>query len=243
MKTARSSIALNLVVILVSIAWFAFVQRRAQAARQAPLDRGHGGGANVQFVDTQRDVYGVYRALRIRGMRIVHLNRFFNVAEYMPSEFTRSSPFPLSLSATAALYERGVESHTWLYVATRTGMVRGLVTVLPGSVFRERLGELRSDPDFTYRSPMFEGYSYDTQRGVTTIDALPHIAEPVIVNVDAGYFIDGTPPAEVVAALQGAFTDIRSVVLVRSLDEQGVDAAMLRGLETFGSLWRGQGQR
>lgn len=216
------------------------VNRHALQSRKLP-SKISASPVPLYIVDTQKDIYSLYRRMGLHGARIIHLNQYFNLAQYEPVEFQRSEPFPLSSeNLGVTFYEKGIDSHNWLYIASRVGMVRAVVTVLPDSVFRLRSQDLKESSDYSYRPPLFTGYTFDIQRTVTSINGLPRINEPVIINIDAGYFIDNNEPAEIILALKSACQDIRGIVLVRSLDEPKITPGMTERLEKTMQLLEGR---
>lgn len=233
-----AAVAGSLVLAVGSLGFLAALGWWGASIRERSLEAPADGGRGVLTVDSQADVYPAYRAMGGRGLQVVHLNRRFNMVETIPRELTRTRPFPLALRDPAAVFEGELTADTWLYVATRTGLVRGVVSVLPGSTFRGLLDALRQSPDFSGDGRSFRGRIVEAPRIVTTLERLPALDGPVVVNVDAGYFVDRAVPGAVALALRRAYPDVRALVLVRSLDEPGIDEDMRGRLEALGLEWR-----
>jgi len=189
----------------------------------------------VNRVSTQRDVYDIYKSAGLRGARVIHLNRFFNIEDYFPKEEATSVPFPIQAYDIRPAYEKGLNSHNWLFIATRTGLVRALSTILPEPVFRERVKDFASDFAFTVSGEKIKGYDYDIPMTVETLRSLSLINQPVVIDVDAGFFVDGIDPLKAATVLREKCPDIRMIILVDSLDESDVTDEMREKLRRFGS--------
>lgn len=226
---------LNIAVIAAFLGSLLFMDSRAKGARIMPA----GTAPAVARVGSQASIYGLYRDRGIRGARIVHLNRFLNMVEYLPREETTSMPFPVRVQDAKPLYEKGLDGHNWLFIANRTGLVRTVTVVLPAAVMRERTAQFDGTYAYARSGGGFRGYTFDLPLLVTTLDALPDIDEPVIVNIDAGYFVTGEEPEAVAAALRKHCPDVRLIALSASLDEPEIDDGARRRLERFGTVWAG----
>jgi hypothetical protein len=235
----QKQLLINCAIILASLIAFATIGRMALSKRSLAVQPVPGATISPVVVDQQRDVYAVYQGMQLRGATVVHLNRHFNLVMFSPDETKRSDPFPISVPDRALAYEKGLDSHNWLYIAARTSMVRNIITVLPQRIFQTRFTDMRDDPEFTYAKRDFTSYSFDVPRTITTLATLGRVSEPVIVNVDAGYFLDGADPQQVVLAIKNALPDIRGLVLVRSVDELDIDRRSVERLERMETIWKG----
>jgi hypothetical protein len=224
-------------VLLAALGLLLWMDGHAKAARVVP--GGPAPASALAAVDSQREIYDVYRRDGVRGAKVVHLNRFLNLVAYLPREETVSTPFPIGVRDVRPLYERGLDAHSWLFIANRTGMVRSIVVILPGPVFEGRRAEFTANAAFTGSGGTVKGYTFDLPVTVTTLDAMPVIDEPVVVNVDAGYFGFGDEPEAVAALLREKCPDIRRIVLSASLDEPEVDAGARGRLKRFQGAWAG----
>lgn len=228
---------LNSAVLVLSIVFFAWIARAGINARMTPPLRGVGHDPHIQRVNRQQDVFPIYKSAALRGARVVHLNRFFNMQVYSPKEQFITTDFPVEIKEFHAVFEPYIDSHNWLFIATRTGLVRTVTTVLPDNIFQERLRD-PSDGIFSHSRGTIAGFTYDITRTIASLDTLPAIDEPVIVNVDAGFFSDGEDPSRTVAALKKQCRDVRMLVLIDSLDEPEVTDAMRNQLKSFETAWR-----
>jgi len=240
---------LNLTILLLAVLFFIWVDSSAGNKRSLPLP------AKIYRVSAQSDVYDIYKSAGLRGARVIHLNRFFNIEDYFPKEEATSVPFPIKVYDIRPAYEKGLSSHNWLFIATRTGLVRTITTILPEPVFIARLKDFASDfaytvsPSFSNNNPppppfdkggqgglseqKIKGYDYDIPMTVETLRSLPLINEPVVVDVDAGFFSADVDPVMVAAILREKCPDIRIIVLVDSVDEPEVTEEMRKRLGRF----------
>lgn len=223
---------LNAFAVLLGVVFLLFIEQRAIAHRHLPAQ-----GVGLFLVERQADVYRVLRSLDLRGAHVVQLNRFFNLEDYSLSSEMTTRPFPITPRDLRHVYEEGITSHNWLYIATRTGMVRKITSVLPDSIFDQRVPDLRADPSFGEIRGGFAGYSYDTPRSVFLLRTLRQIDEPVVAVIDAGFFVDGSDPGLVMSHLREKCPDIRTVVFVGSVDEPEVTDGMREQLMAFQAEW------
>ena len=226
---------LHITVILAALGLLLWMDSRAKAARTLPARQVQ--GVPMVTVDSQKDIYGIYRESGLRGAWVVHLNRFLNLVEYLPREETTSMPFPIRVQDARPLYEQGLNAHNWLFIANRTGLVRNVTVVLPGPVFETRRADFEGNFAYSGAGGVIRGYTFDLPMTVTTLDAMTAISEPVIVNVDAGYFGFGEEPARVAERLREKCFDIRLIVTSRSLDEPEIDLGAREHLRQFLGAW------
>ncbi len=211
------------------------VNSRAVSRRHYP-EKG-----NLRFyrVSRGRDVYRVYRMLNLRGATVVHLSNTLNTEEYYPAEETEPIGYPIPVRDVLPLYEEGLNGGNYLFIATRASMVRRIFNILPESVFRLKSERMVNQFEYTVGSASIEGYVRDIKQVITTVDALKVIKEPVVVNIDAGYFIEGQDPMRTVVQLIKRCKDIRAIVFIDSADRDYVTPEMRRRLEqTLNALKR-----
>ena len=225
-----------LVMVILAVLALFWMDRSGHASRSIASVLPNGAPA-VHRVDRQSDIYAIYRSLGVWGAHVVHLNRFLNLVEYYPKDESVSMPFPVRTADIRPSYEKGIDSHSWLFIANRTGLVRSATIVLPRKIFDARLEDFRSDFSFTVSDRQVRGWAQDMPFEVTTLEGLSRIAEPVIVNVDAGYFDDDADPRTVAEAMRRACRDVRVLVLCASRDEQEVSQAMRDRLALFASAF------
>lgn len=228
---------LHVAVVIAALGLLLWTDSRAKAVRAVP-DRPM-TAAPALHVGSQKDIYYIYKRTGLWGARVVHLNRYLNLVAYLPKEESLSMPFPIRVRDVRPLYEKGLNAHNWLFIANRTGLVRTVTVVLPDPVFRERLAQFKGDYSYSASGNVVTGYSFDMPMMVTTLDALPVMNEPVMVDVDAGYFGFGEEPGQVIAKLREKCPDIRQIVVSESRDEPEVAAGDQDRLKIFEQGWGG----
>ncbi len=234
----KRDLLLNLGALLLAAAIFAALDGAAARSRAIPAAESVVRPASVHRLDRQQDAYRAYRSAGLRGAGIVHLNRYFNMKAYAPKDQFVTVEFPLSIRELHEAFEPGIDSHSWLYIATRTGMARTVTTVLPEEVFAELLRTSPPSSGFTYWAGSIRGYSFDIPRRITTLRALPAVREPVVVNLDAGYFSGNEDPAGTAALLKERCPDVRMLLLIDSVDKPEITDHMRERLRRFEAAWR-----
>lgn len=208
----------------VVVLWAA--DRSAKSHRFLPPD------AAVTVASTQADVYGIYRALGLRGVTVVHFNRDMNMLEYLPKEESETTSVPVRIGDSVPLYEKGLNSHNWLFIASRTGIVRRVFIVLPSQELRLRIEGLKGGYH-PHGQTGYAGYEYDTPVVVTSLFGMPSVDEPVVLDIDAGFFMEGISENYVLEAVRSRFRNIRLIVGVRSVDEPDIPATARASLESM----------
>lgn len=231
MRSRRSRTLWNVMVIAVSVVLLVVVDITARRSRMVPA-LASGAGLEVRQVDTQEDVYRLLRRMGAWGIRVVHLNRRFNLVEYtLPSELNRSRPFPIEPFDIRTVMEKGLNSDNWLFVATRTGMVRQVTWVLPDDILNDVAPLFASEASYSLKGGLVRGYTYDLYRVISRLDTVPRYEEPLVVTVDAAFFGTGTSPARVSDILRERFPAMALLVAVYSVDEPDVTGDMRRSLD------------
>ncbi len=216
-----------------------FLQLDRSARRARALPGATSSGPILVHAGTQKDVYDIYRKAGLWGARIVHLNRHVNMVTFSPREARVSAPFPIRAMDVRVLYEKGIDSHNWLFIAARSGMVRAVTSVLTEDSLRERFDDLQKVPTLSFGKGYFRGFTDDIPWAVATVDTLPVTDEPVVVNIDAGFFLSSADPAAIALSLKKRLPDVRMLVLIASADEPDITAEARRALARFEAEWTG----
>jgi hypothetical protein len=231
------SVSASIVLIVICLLFLIIIDRKATAMRYMPAGR----NMTVVRVGSQADVYRVFQAAGLWGAHVVHFGQHFYLMPYFPHERSNPVPFPIETYDVRPLYEQGIDSHSWLFIANKTGLVRKVTAVIPDAAFREKVNALESDFSFRPHRGGYRGYSYDMPREVFSISDFICPAGPVVVNVDATVFVDGVKPEKLYAALQQRCSDIRMFLLVDSKDDTAVTDEMREALGTFQELVKSRG--
>lgn len=223
----------DIAVILSSLVFLILVDSAAKEKRSLPP----AGRPAVFYAASQSDAYDLYRRAGLWGAHVVHLNRRFNLLDYFPEKEKTSRPFPIGTYDIRPAYEKGLTSDTWLFIATRTGMVRSVTSVIPDALYPEMMEAAKADQSFRISPESITGYQYEVPRTITTLGRLRPCGGPVAMNVDSGYFDGGTDPAETASALRRLCPETRMLVLVDSMDQPEITPEMRMRLADFGRAW------
>lgn len=226
------SLSMSVVIVLLCFLLLVSIDRKAAAKRKIP----EGRQQQVVRVGSQADVYRIFKAAGLWGAHVVHFGQHFYLMSYFPHEQSSPVPFPIESADVRPLYEQGIDSHTWLFIANKTGLVRRVTAVIPAAVFRDKEEALEKDFSFRPHRGGFQGYSYDMPREVFPVSDFLCPEGPVVVNVDAGVFVDDLRPERLYASLKQRCPDIRMFLLVDSRDDKEVTDEMRKDLSTFEGL-------
>lgn len=235
MKTfSRNTLDVSASIALIAACFLLLVltDGKAKSARSVPA----GGHFEIIRIETQAETYGIYRDRGIWGAHLVQFGRYFHLMPYLPQAEAVPVPFPIAVYDMRPVYEKGLDSHTWLFIANKAGFVRKTTAVLSDADFREKTGALDADPLFKRREGGYRGFSFDMPREIFPFSSFDCGPGPVVVNVDASAFADGTMPDGLSDALQRKCRDIRLLLLIESRDEASVTDRMRRDLRRFGEL-------
>lgn len=199
------------------------------------------GDSRIIIVRTQKDAYQVCKERSFKGAAIVSLGKYFNLQYWAPDYLAKSAPFPIQTFDVRPEFEHALESHNWLFIANRTGMVRKVITVLPSEEYRRRQLDLKSDYGLSPRRFGYEGFHYDLPRSVTTLDRLKAVAGPVIVVADASYFAPDVDPTATAHELAKRLPSVALFIVVSSLDEGELSWDMRRSMALFIRTWQERG--
>jgi hypothetical protein len=224
---SRRWIIVHIVVFVLLCLLTVFINSYAKSRRHYPEP----GNLRFYRVSRGRDVYRVYRLLHIKGATVVHLSNTLDMQEFYPSEETEPIGYPIPVRDVLPLYEEGLNSSNYLFIASRAGMLRRVYNILPPSVFRLKKERLKGEFQYTVRNRRIEGFVRDIPQVITTLDSARIIREPVVLNIDAGYFIEAQDPMRTVVELIRHFRDIRAVVFIDSTDRDYVTAQMRAKLD------------
>ncbi|RMG71292.1 MAG: hypothetical protein D6710_06195 [Nitrospirae bacterium] len=223
----KGGLIIHIVLFVVFLLCFIFINQGARAKRHYPEK----GSLRFYRVSREVDVYRVYRMLNLKGVTVVHLSNTLGMQEFYPSEETEPIGYPVPVRDVLPLYEEGLNSSNFLFIASRAGMLRRVYNILPPSVFRLMKERLMGEFQYTVKKGRIVGFVRDIPQVITMLDRAPVIREPVVLNIDAGYFIEAQDPMRTVVELIRHFRDIRAVVFIDSTDRDYVTAQMREKLD------------
>ncbi len=229
-------IAVAIILTVIILLWL--MQDQAGRNRYVPSPR---DGEGIVVVRTQKDAYHVLKSLQVRGAIAISLSKYFNLLYWVPENLAKSTPFPVEVFDVRTEYERGLDSHNWLFIASRTGLVRQVWTVLSPEELQRLSRDLDADYGLRSGADGYRGFHYDLPRRVTTMERLPRPDGPHVVVVDASYFQGGVEPAETARQLLARLADKPFLIVVSSLDEAELTWQMRRNLALFITAWQERG--
>jgi hypothetical protein len=167
---------------------------------------------------------------------LVSASRFLHFQEPPIAEVT--SGFPLRLFDLARSYERSVGPTNHLWIAMRLGTVREIRHVVPASTFRDKRAAAREDGTdvVSLDDRDIVLHHWGSRRAITA--AVPSLAEPVVLVVDASYFEAGDPD-ELLRDLSRAGLGADLVLLCLAEDNPDVGPRGREGLAKFATLLEG----
>ncbi len=222
----KALVAQILIFVFLCFSFF-LIDSHSRSVRKYPRK------SSLRFyrVSTGKDVYRVYRLLKLKGATVVHLSNTLGMEEFYPSEETEPIGYPIPVRDVLPLYEKGLNSENFLFIASRASMLRKVYNILPPSVFRLKKDRLKGEFEYTVSGNSVDGFVRDIHQIITTLEAVKRIDEPVVINIDAGYFVEAQDPMRTVVEIIKHFRDIRAVVLIDSVDRDYVSAEMRKKLD------------
>ncbi len=200
-------------------------------------------GVAARTVRTSADVYAVLRRDGGRGRVIVSASRYLQFEDDPGERFWRGQQsFPLRVGDLVPSFEREVGPRNRLWVAMRAGIAREIVHVVPPAVFPEKLAAAQEITNDVVSVGAHEVtlHHWGSRRAIT--DAVPSVAEPVVLVVDASYF-DLAAPEDLVRQLAAAATAADLVILDLAEDNPQVSARGRDALLAFAARIGAGGDR
>jgi hypothetical protein len=188
----------------------------------------------VRVVRNARELHAHYVQHGGRGRVLVNVSRYLHFQEPAIDEIT-SSRFPLRLFDLVQAYEGnvGVTSHLW--VAMRRGLAREIRHVVPPATFVEKRAAARADGTdvVSIGDHAIVLHHWGSRRIIS--DAVPSLAEPAILVVDASYF-EAADPDQLLREIERSGLAADVVALCFADDNPEVGPRGREGLARFASL-------
>ena len=187
----------NLIVISLSVLFLCLLSIGFILHSTARTEMPHYivGDRRLPITSTPRehDVYFWLKEKGFRGATLLHISRYHDFLT-VPKEdelklYSRYKYIRLDLIAE---YEKRLEEHNWVWVAVQSNIARKVITVLPYSRWNEIKDSLAQVRTGRIQGDWYRVADRGTPRITTIIDNL-EVDEPVLLNVDASYFIDEEP--------------------------------------------------
>jgi hypothetical protein len=175
-------------VTVVTLALLAGLEVAGRGARRmgpsAPVAR---GGAEVALVRDGAEALGAWRSRGFQGRVVVHVGRFLHFVEPVEpgrlgrSELQRIGAGRIVVEEVA----RQVDDVGYLWAAAQAGVARRIAYVEPPGSFRARAAALEQAGDGALDLQL-RGFPREARL------ALPSVSEPVLLDVAASWFDEGT---------------------------------------------------
>jgi len=187
----------NLIAISISVLFLCFLSIGYILYSTARSEIPHYtvGDQRLPITSTARehDVYYWLKKKGFRGTTLLHISRYHDFLSipkdddsklYNQHEYVRLDP--------TTEYEKKLEEHNWVWVAVQANITRKVITVLPSSQWNEIKDSLTQVRTGSIQGEWYRVADRGTPRITTIIDNLV-VDGPVLLNVDASYFIDEEP--------------------------------------------------
>lgn len=221
-----TAIVLALGLTLGALAWV------GAASRHAPEQ------AAVVVVDDSAQLLAAWQAADVRGVALVDASRDFG---YMPVDertIPRQAGWPIGRIDLSSAWLRSVARPNIVWVATKTGIARSVRYLVPSASLQERVREGREQGfpgiaadggSITANDEGFLRYIDDELKG--------SLGTPAVLNIDASYFVDGTPD-ELVSQLGDSIGSFRLITVDRATDATDLPASARVGADAMAALLR-----
>lgn len=219
----RFALAFIAVVALALIVSLALLDRSGVAARVVPAK-----APSVVVVNDAKGLLAAWDEAGVHGAQLVDVTRDLGYT-FPPGATPGSSGWPVPMRDLRSVFRSSVERRSAIWVASKTGIARSVTYVLdPASLAEKvRVGRERGYPGIAPdgRSITADDDGYLRQLG----EGFPsELTGPVVLNIDASYFVNGTPEG-LLGLLEQSKIPYRFVTLNRAIDATDVpDAARLR---------------
>lgn len=186
---------------------------------------------------TARELHARYARLGGRGRVLVSASRYLHFQD--PGlDAPVSSRFPLHLSDVVSAYEGRVDVTSHLWVAMRSGIAREIVHVVPPATLAEKRAAARRDDTDVVSVGEHEIVLHHWGSRRVISDAVPSLAEPAVLLVDASYF-EVVEPGELLGRIERSGLTVDVLALCLAEDNPEVGARGREGLARFAALLEG----
>lgn len=206
------AVALAVAVIVALGVALVALDSAGKSARSVPAT------ASVVVVDDSSQLLKTWEAQGLHGARLVDVTRD-TTFEWVPTtSIPAPTDWPIPALDLSSVFRSSVNRNNVVWVASKTGIVRSVDYVIPRTDFEQKVAAGRAagqpgiSPDGTSVTANDEGYLRFLR---TTFPQRP--ASAVVLNVDASYFVNGTPDG-LAALLRDSGADFRLVTVNRAVD-------------------------
>lgn len=185
------------------------------------------------MLNRSSDLYSLWKKKGLRGRILLHLGRFFHfVSPENPLPLEGISDFKEARERARRGDEANVNVRNFLRVAVEQEIAREVYHLLPRSSFGQLLERARAEERDD--EGIITSY-YGLKRVIT--DRIPHLHEPVLLNIDASFF-ESSDVAAIAAELKESGLKVDLLTLCLSEDNPGVSTVERERLREFSMVFR-----
>lgn len=190
-------------IILFLAGTMALLDRQGKASRVFGRRGPAGEVAVVKIVRNSSELYAFWKQERYKGRVLVHAGRYLHYVEIEPRDVYRADAGPdVRRANLLAEYEKRINNRNFLWVAMRGNVARRIYNVLPADDFRKKLaGEGGAGSGVAVSGDELTADDRGSKRILSS--RMPHIGEPVLLNLDASFF-ETTEPAAFIQDLRAS---------------------------------------
>lgn len=227
-------------IVLAAVISAMFMSAHGVASRRLPAVA-PGEPPYVSIVSTAAAVLEPYEATGIRGAILVHAGRTLGYAGI-------SSPPPVGLTLPLTPFDyaewalENIDASNFIWVLAKTGRVRRVHYVMAPADFAAKVEEglSRGLPGIAPDRASIRANNEGFVRHIST--ALPSLSEPIVLQVEAGYFVNGSLD-ELLGTLKSSRTPVAAVIGISSADDPTVTDEAREEFRRFIELARTGGLR
>jgi len=237
MVGTRFAAVVAVVVLVALLAVLFALNRVGTSSRKTPA------AAAVVVVDDSRQLLDAWTSAGLRGVVLLDATRDTSFVWIPPDSVPAPAVWPVAPVDLQGVYQAGVGRGNVIWVGSKIGMLRSVHYLMTPADYDEKVSGGRAvgargiAPDGQSVTANDEGYLRYLRASLP-----PDLGEPAVLNVDASYFIDGTPEG-LVAQLGDSLTDYRFVTVNRAIDATDVPAAARLEADRMAEILRAQVSR
>lgn len=239
MVGTRSAAVVAVVVLVALLAVLVVLDRVGTSSRSAPA----AAPAAVVVVDDSRQLLDAWTSAGLRGVVLLDATRDTSFAWISPDSVPAPAVWPVAPVDLQGVYQAGVSRDNVVWVGSKTGILRSVHYLMTPADFEAKVSGGRAvgargiAPDGQSVTANDEGYLRYLRASLP-----PKLGEPAVLNIDASYFIDGTPES-LVAQLGDSLSDYRFVTVNRATDATDVPAPARLEADRMAEILRGRVSR
>jgi hypothetical protein len=195
------------------------------------------GTAPVHFLNNSQDFISFYKSRNIHGRVLINISSLLHFRGISSDEFLtkNNDKFPLLMPDTLMEYQERVNLENFLWVALQSNIFRAFYHLIPEDEFDTRSSTVQiTDRDVSSISnDTIVAHKWGSKRIVAK--HLNRFSEPVLINIDASYFVNIEPQA-LVDELKEAELTVDFITLNLSEDDPYLTDAERDKLNEFALL-------